>query len=308
MYPPEVTVLLDRDVLGHEVRGTPFYRKSVADSIEAIQKVGQLQVPTYALANGRIYADKEKKHPSEIVWTMSYEGLGERLLLRAEKAYQSVPEGVYVVDLQGAGIFMARPDEIRRVVMEHDSATAYSISSQEKDLLLGEKYAYKWNGTKLDIIPVTFFPSNEAFAEEAKTAAFKKSIREMSAVYAVLRPIEEAEQYPSGARSITEQLKNPNLQIPLGGVDQLKAMLFDEEGQPRFGFQAFGFYSEDDTIIDSGHRVVLLDNNLGVVCNQLFDGDGFCVGLEKNLTFEQLAHPSAQTADLIRKLAEVNLR
>jgi len=113
----------------------------------------------------------------------------------------------------------------------------YPVSEQEKDLVLGEKQAYRWNGTQLEVVPVRFFPSYEAFAEEAKTSEFKKALREMTVVYAVVRPAEQARKNPFGYQPIEVQLTNPNLAIPLGGEDQVRAIFLDNEEQALKSFK-----------------------------------------------------------------------
>jgi len=280
---PEFTVLLDQREriisrsfsLTYSIRGAPFYRigaTGVADSIAAVQKANLLQTPTYFLGNGRKYADKDSEKPSTPVWVDWHDGLGERLTLQVEKGYNGVPNGLQVVDIQGAGIFMSRPEEIRAVVEGRDPSRklknyGYPVSEQEKDLVLGEKQAYRWNGTQLEVVPVRFFPSYEAFAEEAKTSEFKKALREMTVVYAVVRPAEQARKNPFGYQPIEVQLTNPNLAIPLGGEDQVRAIFLDNEEQPLFGWERFGTHHDGYKTVDSGRVASLLRLNDGVDCS-----------------------------------------
>jgi len=287
---PEFTVLLDQGERthnkgyspGYTLRGAPFLRTGalgVADSGAAVQEAKLFQAPTYFIANGRKFADKDKKEPTDPVWVEWHNGLGERLTLQAEKGYSGIPNGLQIVDIQGAGLFMPRPEEIRAVIEGKDPSRklknyAYPIIQAEKDLLLGEKQAYRWDGTELKVVPVTFFPSYEAFAEEAKTPEFKRSLKDMKAVYAVVRSVEEARKNPSGYRPIKEQLTNPDLAIPLGGEDQVKAIFLDSEGNEQIGSHHDGYKN-----IDSGRVALLGGRSGGVGCGSILYGSGRSVGV-----------------------------
>ena|SRR3989338_4726512 len=289
---PEFTVLLDQGERthnkgyssGYTLRGASFFRTDeddlgVTDSVAAVQEAKLFQAPTYFIANGRKFADKDKKEPTDPVWVEWHNGLGERLTLQAEKGYSGIPNGLQIVDIQGAGLFMPRPEEIRAVIEGKDPSRklknyAYPIIQAEKDLLLGEKQAYRWDGTELKVVPVTFFPSYEAFAEEAKTPEFKRSLKDMKAVYAVVRSVEEARKNPSGYRPTKEQLTNPDLAIPLGGEDQVKAIFLDSEGNVRFGYKQIGSHHEGYKNIDSGRVALLGIHDVGVVCGNLLNSYG----------------------------------
>ncbi len=273
--------------LQYQIRGAPFYRTGttgLADSAAAVQEAHLLQAPTYFLGNGFKLADRGKEKPSEEIITEWHDGLGERLTLQTE-GYKGIPDGLHAVDIQGAGIFMPRPQEIRAVIEGKDPARrmknyAYPVSQQEKDRLLGDKVAYRWNGTKLEEnVPVTFFPSPEAFLEEARTPEFKRKLKDMTAVYAVVRSAKDARKIPSGYRPLKDQLTNPDLTIPLGGEDPVREMLLNEDGTPRFGWEQFGAHNDGYQTVDSGRVALLSDRYDGVSCDYSLYLSGRSVGV-----------------------------
>src|SRR3989338_4718636 len=117
---PEFNLLLDRTNsrgFTAELRAALFYREgelSVVESIEAVHAAGLLQVPTYMVVKGRGLADQGAEKPTEIVWTNCQDTLGERLTVEvAQGRYGGIQGELQVVDLQGAGLFMSRPDVLR---------------------------------------------------------------------------------------------------------------------------------------------------------------------------------------------------
>jgi len=275
---------------GGELRGAHFYREGktgVADSIQAVQDTGLLQVPTYAFAKGRVHVGVED---SERVWNNWHDGLGERLTLNVDQSYRGIPKGEYVVDIQGGGIFMPRHEAIRRAISDGTMRDrAFPVSKEDKDLLLGERQVYRGNGTEVEKVPVQyFFTSFEEFDDVSGTPEFVKALNDMSAVYTVLRPVSEARQNLSGWSTIEGQLRNPDLVIPLGGKAPLRRMLMEkvldeETGEerevPRFGWERFGSWHDGYQNLDSG-RVGLLDsNNDGVNWGNVLDDDGCSVGV-----------------------------
>jgi len=271
---PKFTVLLDRKGTstrglesGITLRGAPMYREGntgVADSIQAVQEAGLLQVPSYLLVNGRIHADRESKKPMESVWTQWHNTLGERLTVAVEQGYRDIPKGTYVVDVQNAGLFMPRPDMIQAAIKESRLVNrAYPLSQAEKDLLLGERQAYQFDGITVKTVPVTLFPSYAAFLEASQNPAFLDSMP----VYAVVRPVDDGRKNPSGYYPIQDQLENPDLVIAAGGKAPLRSMILNDTGEARFGWSQFGSWHDGYTTADTGRAVVLGNGDLGVGCN-----------------------------------------
>lgn len=275
---------------GEELRGAQFYKTpsngmGVADSIEAVQGAGLVQVPAYLMANGRISAIKQAKINgnakdalNDPVWGAWHETYGERLTLEVKKEYEGLEKGVYVVDVQGAGLFMPRPDAIREAIREGTLKNrAFPISAEDKDLLLGERQAYVFRDGKLQTVQVdNFFTSYNAFEEWAQSADFNPL--EMP-IYAVVRTQEEARGNSSGMKPIVNQLTNADLAIPVGGKERLKAMLVDDEGRSHFGWSNFGSHHDGYKTMDSGRVVVLGNYYGGVSCGSYFNFDGRSVGV-----------------------------
>ncbi len=263
---------------GFELRGRAFPKdfnngEGVADSVEAVQNAGLVQVPCYALVRGRATASKE-----EPVWSRWHDTLGERMVLdiRAEQ-YQGVKAGMYVVDLIGAGLFISRPNIIRQAVQGNMLVNrAMPITDQMKATLIGEKSAYRWNGGELEQVAVQVFSSYAAFEEASRGRDFQDKLADMSAIYAVLRPVAEAQRNPSDYRNLDLQAQNPDLVIPAGGKAPLQAMLAQVES---FKWDGIGSYHDRYQTPDTGRVVVLGSDNLGVDCNYGLSGSGRSVGV-----------------------------
>ncbi len=254
---------------GEDLKAARFYREGrtgVADSVQAVQDAGLLQVPTYAIVHGRSFVGLD-----DPTWSEFHDSLGERLTLSVDKDYEGVPKGEWVVDVQGGGLFMSRHEVIRRAVKERKLVNgAIRISPEDKDLLLGERQVYFWNGQKLEIVPVKyFFTSFEQFQDVSGTPEFQRDLRDLSAVYVVLRIVEEARKNSSSYRPISEQLTNPDLIISAGSKDRLRKMLMEKEldskGKetsqevPRFKWTQFGSGNDGYTNVDTGRVGVLGD-------------------------------------------------
>ncbi len=265
---------------GFELRGREFPRdfnngEGVADSVEAVQNAGLVQVPSYALIGGRASASKE-----EPVWSRRHDTLGERMPLNIEAhKYDGITgDGVYVVDLIGAGLFISRrPSVIREAVRGNTLVNrAMPISDQMKATLLGEKSAYRWNGRELKQVPVQVFDSYAAFEEASKGRDFQDKLADMSAIYAVLRPVAEAQRNPSDYRNLDLQAQNPDLIIPSGGKAPLQAMLARAES---FKWEGIGSYHDGYQTPDTGRLVMLNSGNSGVDCNSYLNDFGRSVGV-----------------------------
>ncbi|MBI4139391.1 hypothetical protein HY483_00330 [Candidatus Woesearchaeota archaeon] len=205
-----------------------------AYSASRVQEDGLLQVPTYAYFHGCSLADYiDFWSLSDPVLTHNNDTLGERLTLHVDKDYNGVPKGEWAVDVQGGGLIMPRPKLLINTLkpngLEDDKihlSGEVLITPEDKDLLLGERQVYRWNGKKLETIPVEyFFTSFAEFDDVSETPEFQKSLRELSAVYAVLRPASETVGAHEGYRPISEQFKNPSLIIPAGSRSRLRRML-----------------------------------------------------------------------------------
>ncbi len=151
-----------------------------------------------------------------------------------------------------------------------------SINDEMKTILLGEKSAYRWNGRRLEQVPVQVFSSYPAFEEASRGNDFKEKIADMSAVYAVLRTVEEAQKNPSGYREFKTQLQNPDLVIPAGGKTQLQAMLVQAKS---FEWDRFGSHHDGYQRRDTGRIVGLDKYNCGVGCNGHLNTYGMSVGV-----------------------------
>lgn len=264
------TEVRDLRLGGGELKAARCYHSGntgVADSVEAVQSAGLLQVPTYAHAHGRSFECLES--PS---WSEFHDTLGERLTLRVDKSYDGVSKGDYVVDVQGGGLFMPRHELIRRAILNRELVNnAMPIKSEDKDLLLGSRLVYRWDGRKVQVVPVThFFTSYKQFSDVSQTEKFEKSLRDLSAVYVVVRPASEARQNPSGRRLIVEQLSNPDLILACGSKARLNKMLMeapDKEGKqvPRFNWEQFGSWHDGYQNVDTGR--------VGVLGNDYYDYD-----------------------------------
>jgi hypothetical protein len=268
---PQFNVLLDK-IEGSESRGlrlgggelsaSRFYRRGntgVADSVQAVQDAGLLQVPSYAYIKGRSFVGLDAP-----VWSNFQDSLGERLTLNANKTYEGVPRGDWVVDVQGGGLFMPRHEIIKSAVEGNALVNgAIRIPQEDKDLLLGERQVYRWDGEKLETVPVDyFFTSFAEFDDVSGIPEFQKALTDLNAVYVVLRPASEARENPSEYRSIGKQLQNSDLIIPSGGRARLSRILMeasDEEGKqvPRFGWTQFGSWHDGYKNQDTGHGGVL---------------------------------------------------
>ncbi len=193
----EVDILLGRSDRVRELRGRQFGRyiipdTGVADSVQAVQEANLLQVPPYAIIAGKGVAAKE-----ETTWkTIFIDTLGEQLTLDVKAGqYDGIDAGVYVVDLIGAGLFMPRHDVIRAAVKGNKLVNgAIKIEPKYKDLLLKEKRAYRWNGREVKKVSVQVFDSYDAFLEASTGTDFVQGLRDMTAVYAVIRPVDKARE------------------------------------------------------------------------------------------------------------------
>lgn len=286
----DFTVLLDkgeRSIDGffseYELRGVPMYKEGksgLADSVQAVQEAGLLQVPTYLLVNGRIHADKASEEITKTVWTTWNNSLGERLTLAVEQdRYKDVQKGVYVVDIQNGGFFMPCHKDIRTAVTaEKLKNGAYPVSTTDKDLLFGSNRVWNFDGEKVYLDPLQLFLSYDAFLDASGDPHFLESMPK----YAVLRPVEEARKNLSGYRSITEQLENPDLVIPAGGKAPLRNMLLNAEGIPRFKWTQFGSWHDGYKNIDSGHGIVVGSSKTGMFCNLNINIGSRSVGVSPN--------------------------
>ncbi|MFT7616200.1 MAG: hypothetical protein ACI8Y7_001029, partial [Candidatus Woesearchaeota archaeon] len=253
-----------------------FFRKSnlgVVESIEAVHNNNLVQVPAYALINGRSVVDANTigKNGVEIFekvtepgWNSWHDSLGERLTLRADRSYPGIKQGLYVVDLIGAGLFMSRPTELRNAIRQESLKNgAYPVSIKEKELLFGDQEAYRFDGTTIQTVPVRVFTSYKSFLEESVSSTFQEKLSDLSAVYAVVRPAGDAQKNPSGYQTIEAQLENPDLIIPAGGKSAVENMLMSANNA-RFGWKNFGSYHDGYSNEDSG-RVVIVDSDYGGV-------------------------------------------
>jgi len=245
----DFSVLLDKgNLLGlGELSGVSFLspdgtgehdavKAGVVNSIRAVQNAGLMQTPTYLLVNGRAFADYDEIF-SEFVWRTWYDTLGERLTLETNKTYSGIDIGQYVVDIQNGGLFVPRPDKIEEAVKNNSLVNgSFPISTQDIDLLLGDRIAYQWNGRNLETVEVTILSYAE-FLESSNDVAFLRNMP----VYVVLRSLAEAQSNPSRYNEpIETQLDNPDLIIPSGGKIPLRSMLLDEDMKPHFNTGIFG--------------------------------------------------------------------
>lgn len=267
---------------GVELKASGQHREGhfgVCDSVQAVQEAGLLQVPTYAYVNGRSFANF-----NDSVWSEFDHSLGERLVLRVNKSYKEISQGDFVVDVQGGGLFMPRHKVIRHAICKYTKLcdNTMLISSKDKDLLLGERVVYRWDGKKVQKVPVThFFTSYEQFLHTSGTPEFQKSLRDLSAVYVVLRSVSEAKQNRSGYLSIKKQLANPDWIIPSGGKENLSRILMersDKEGKqvsrfnPRFEGKSFGSLHDGYDNIDTGNCGIFVSYHENINVN-------FCNGI-----------------------------
>ncbi|MFT7616198.1 MAG: hypothetical protein ACI8Y7_001027 [Candidatus Woesearchaeota archaeon] len=301
---PNFKVLLNTvDLQGSisELRAASFFRKSnlgVVESIEAVHNNNLVQVPAYALINGRSVVDANTigtngveifEKVTEPGWNSWHDSLGERLTLRADKSYDKIKKGLYVVDLIGAGLFMSRPTELRKAIGKELKNGAYPVSIEEKDLLFGEKQAYRFDGTTIQTVTVRVFTSYESFLEESKTPAFQASLSDLSAVYAVVRTAAEARRNISGYQTIETQLENPDLIIPAGGKSAVENML-GRANEARFGWQKFGSYHDGYNNKDSGRVVIVNDDYSGVNCKGNVGRYGRSLGIVKHIDWDTLSN------------------
>ena len=274
---------------GRELSAARLYRQGetgVADSVQAVQDAGLLQVPSYAYVEGRSFVGLDAP-----TWGNFQDSLAERLTLHVDKDYNGIPKGDCVVDVVGGGLFMPRHKVIRSAVNDEKLVNgAIKIGSDDKDLLLGERQVYRWNGQKLEQVPVGyFFTSFAEFDDVSGTPEFQKALNDLSAVYVVVRPASEAQQIPSGYRLVVEQLENPDLIIPSGNRARLNRMLMespDKKGKqvPRFKWTNFSSLHDDYTSQDTGRVGVL-----GYGCNIInFDGNLYVNGGSSGVAPEAL--------------------
>ncbi|MBI2541264.1 hypothetical protein HYV80_00955 [Candidatus Woesearchaeota archaeon] len=154
---------------------------SIADSIQALQGAGMIHAPTYLLVSG-----SARKGPKwfDILHGL---GLGERLIVSVPHGRYGIPSGDYVIDVQNGGISLPRPNLIRDCINggggDEEAFGPLEILKQDKDLLLGEKRVYQWNGKSLQEVPIHIFGSYDEFLE----ASAKPSFLDNMPVYAVLR-------------------------------------------------------------------------------------------------------------------------
>src|SRR3989338_9913068 len=123
----EATVLLrkglDNEGKVLEVRGTPFYRTGttgLADGIEAVQRLGLIQVPIYLLGEGRVAAGRDAQARGDIqlalqepVWTQFHDGLAEVDTVDDQKGILGVKGQSYVAKFQNGGLFAKDHQRIR---------------------------------------------------------------------------------------------------------------------------------------------------------------------------------------------------
>ncbi len=235
--------------------GQEFYvesRTGLPDAVQKVQEAGLVQVPTYTLIGARGSAPKE-----DPLWSKWHDTLGERLTLEQDG-------NLYVVDLQGAGLFMPCPNDVKSAIDEDRLVNgAMSISAEKKQMLLNRHQAYRWNGSELEIVSVQFFSSYADFLTASKTPAFQNALENMTAVYAVVRSANDAQRNPSEYRSLDSQKDNPDLVIPAGGVDRLKGML---DRAQSFEYAKMGSYHDGYSNQDLGRVVFLNLGNGGVNC------------------------------------------
>lgn len=212
----------------------------------------------------------------------SHHTLGERLTVEIPVGlYNGIEGGLYVVDIQGAGLFMPRPEIIRGQIKRGElKRGAYAVQKDDTDLLFGEQRAWRFNGKEVETVPVQFFDSYDTFLEASSEPSFLDS----TPVYAVLRSAEKARQNPHGWEPINQQLGrqlvNPDLIIPAGGKAPLHAMLIGKKGQPRFGWNQVGSYNGGYQVVNSGRGLEVMYHNQGVDANFQFNARGYSLGVE----------------------------
>ncbi len=174
-----------------------FEGETIPDSIQAVQEKGLLQIPPYAVIRGAtIYSETcrikeintiDEDLESVLGFTIPQHSLGERLDLNVNKSYKAISKGRWVVDVHGGGLIAPRPDYMRKNFHDRDKYT-FPVRSDDINLLLGERHVYRWNGSILEKVPVThFFTSFNEFEECSRTQEFQTALRDISAIYVILR-------------------------------------------------------------------------------------------------------------------------
>lgn len=275
----DATVLLakglDKDKAVVDVRGTPFFRKGatgVADSIQAVEEAAVVRAPAYWLAQGRIAAVRDARSRGnvklaleEVVWSDWHNALGDTDVFATEKEYQGFKKGVFVADIVNGTVFSHDHQRIRDSVLNRNGLQlqngAVRLTSQDADMLFGEGMVYGWKDGKMQPVKATLYRSGAEFLEASADPHFL----DQDPVYAVIRPIEEAQHEPSGYQAVSAQLDNIGLAIRLGGKRMVRELLVDEEGKQHFGWSTFGSHHRDYAADIHSGRVVVVDAHSGGV-------------------------------------------
>lgn len=268
---------LDFDVLldvreGEKILGAAILKKGstgVADSFEAVLSAGLVPCPTYWVGNGKAKAPKDSD-----VHTRWHDTFGERLVVEAKKDYEGIKRGVHVVDIQGGGVIIPRPDVLRQRISDGMLINrAVQITEDDKEMLLGERQAFVYRGGEIQQLRLDhFFTDYRAFCEEFNGEGF---LADMPS-FAVVRSQSDAKQNPSGWTAISEQYSNPDLVIPFGGQKRAKAVL---DKVRSFGRTNYGSHHDGYGNVDSGRVVVASRYNGGVSCGSGIVDIGRSVGV-----------------------------
>ena len=107
---------LDKDGKVVEVRGTYFTktgRTGVADSIQAVQQAGLVQVPSYMLGEGRIAAGRDAEAKGDVklaleepVWNQWHDTFAETDTIVDKKGILGGKGKLYVASFQHGGFFV----------------------------------------------------------------------------------------------------------------------------------------------------------------------------------------------------------
>ena len=291
MSEPEFSILLDRKDDGSELKGismsplAKILEIGIAEPIQAVQEAGLIQIPTYLSIKGRILADKDSN-----TWSYRTNTLGERNTIKIHRRYKLHKSGLYIVDIQNAGLFANTPevmiDQIKKNQLYNGSVR---ITREMKDLLFGGSMVHAWNDGGIEPVQVDyFFKSYGEFLEasvDKEFLAFNKKTGRLP-IYVVLRPADQKIELSSKYSRLNQQyddflngdpINNPDIVIPSGGLEQAENLVdkIKKSGWTEFCSRNDGYKDKD-----RGRIVTIDEHSKGITSNTVLISPGNSVGVD----------------------------
>ena len=280
-----VDVLLDKEeaaMLGFsfrkELNGKSFYIKdgygavnnnfganhnlepntAVVISLKEVIGANLMPVPTYQLLRGFCIGGSQRKQGNILTW--NYNTLAECDTVFDEKGILGKKEAMYVLDIQGSGLFIRNPARMQTAVESGLLVDGgLQLYQEEIDTFLDLIQRKDNNGLGQVMGRVIYSGFYEEFLEFTRSRSFPSSLVDCPMnSYVILRPVEHASKEQIFGQGFDWQRTNSDLIISAGGESRLNDVLdrLQEEGR------TFRICRSDYRTKNVGYLVSLGENTL----------------------------------------------